>query len=200
MLAPYASWLALVPAPAVPELLLHQSDDLQGLWSETRWEAPPYWAFAWLGGQALARYVLDHADVVRGRRVLDLATGSGIVALAAARAGAAHVLAVDVNPVAAQAVSANAAANDLTVETLTADLLDGPPADADVVLAGDVLYARDMAPRVLRWLRSGPPAYVSDPGRDYLPQTGLTEVAAYELDADLELEGVRRKRVRVFRP
>ncbi len=198
---PYASWLALQPAPAVPELLLHQADDMHGLWEATGSDAPPYWAFAWLGGQALARFVLDRPSLVAGRRVLDLATGSGIVALAAARAGATHVLAVDIDPVAALAVSANAAANDLAVETLTADLLDGPPPTVDVVLAADVLYARDMAPRILQWVRTGTAeTYVSDPGRDYLPQTGMTEVAAYELEANLELEGVRRKRVRIFRP
>src|SRR3954451_11630350 len=113
----FASWLALEPVPFVPELLLHQADDMHALWeevtSQTGQESPPYWAFPWLGGQALARYLLDDPSVVAGRRVLDLATGSGLVALAARRAGAAHVLANDIDPIAGEAVLANAAANSL---------------------------------------------------------------------------------------
>lgn len=195
----YASWLALVPAPNVPELLLHQADDMHGLWEEMGTEAPPFWAFAWLGGQALARYVLDHPSLVRGRRVLDLATGSGITALAAAHAGAAHVLAVDVDSVAGEAVAANAAANRLEVEWWCTDLLDDPAPDVDVVLAADVLYDRLMAPRVLAWLRrSDADVLISDPGRDYCPAHELTEVASYVLPADLELEGMRERRTRIF--
>ncbi|HEY5335561.1 MAG TPA: 50S ribosomal protein L11 methyltransferase [Mycobacteriales bacterium] len=195
----YASWLALVPAPTVPELLLHQADDMHGLWQEVGTEAPPFWAFAWLGGQALARHVLDHPSLVRGRRVLDLATGSGIVALAAARAGAAHVLAVDVDPLAGEAVLANADANGLTVEWACADVLGGPAPEVDVVLAADVLYDREMAPRVLAWLRrSATDVLISDPGRDYCPAHELTEVASYVLPADLELEGMRERRTRIF--
>ncbi|MBC7678018.1 MAG: 50S ribosomal protein L11 methyltransferase, partial [Pseudorhodobacter sp.] len=104
----HASWLAVVPVPAVPELLLHQAEDLQGLWEGTDAASPPYWAFPWLGGQALARYVLDHPSSVAGLRVLDLAAGSGLVGLAALRAGAASVLACDIDPLAAEAVAANA--------------------------------------------------------------------------------------------
>jgi predicted nicotinamide N-methyase len=196
----YASWLALVPTPNVPELLLHQADDMHGLWQEVGTEAPPFWAFAWLGGQALARHVLDHPELVRGRRVLDLATGSGIVALAAARAGAAHVLAVDVDPLAGEAVAANAAANGLDVEWTCSDLLDDAAPDVDVMLAADVLYDRVMAPRVLAWLRrSGAEVLISDPGRDYCPAHELTEVASSVLPADLELEGMRERRTRIFR-
>ncbi len=196
---PYASWLTPAPVPNVPELVLHQAADIHGLWQEVGTEAPPFWAFAWLGGQALARHVLDHPEVVRGRRVLDLATGSGVVALAAARAGAEHVVAVDVDPVAGQAVAANAAANGLSVAWQCADLLDGPPAAADVVLAADVLYDRAMAPRVLAWLRRCEgTVLVADPGRDYCPAHELTEVASYVLPADLELEGMRERRTRIF--
>ncbi|MDX6215564.1 MAG: hypothetical protein QOG99_1148, partial [Frankiales bacterium] len=115
----FASWLALEPVPFVPELLLHQADDMHALWEEvtalTGQESPPYWAFPWLGGQAVARYLLDNPAVVAGLRVLDLATGSGLVALAARRAGAAHVLANDIDPIAGEVVLANAAANDLDV-------------------------------------------------------------------------------------
>jgi predicted nicotinamide N-methyase len=199
----FASWLALVPVPFVPELLLHQADDLHGLWqavlAETGQEAPPYWAFAWLGGQAVARHLLDRPDVVRGKRVLDLATGSGIVALAARKAGAAHVLAVDIDPLAGEAVAANAAANGLDVTWWCADLLDQPVPDVDVVLAADVLYDKDMAPRVMAWLQAFEgTVLVGDPGRDYLPQRGLIEVAGYDIPTTRELEGVSVKRTRVF--
>jgi predicted nicotinamide N-methyase len=200
----FASWLALEPVPFVPELLLHQADDMHALWEEvtalTGQESPPYWAFPWLGGQAVARYVLDHPALVRGRRVLDLATGSGLVALAARKAGAAHVLANDIDPIAGEVVLANAAANDLDVVWWCADLLEQPLPDVEVVFAGDVLYDRDMAPRVLRWLKGFEgPVLVGDPGRDYLPQRGLVELAAYEIPTTRELEGVAVKRTRVFR-
>jgi predicted nicotinamide N-methyase len=199
----FASWLALVPVDFVPELLLHQADDLQGLWEavleETGLEPPPYWAFAWLGGQALARHLLDHPELVRGKRVLDLATGSGIVALAARKAGAAHVLAVDIDPIAEQAVLANAAANHLDVTWWCRDLLDEPVPDVDVVLAADVLYDKDMAPRVMRWLQGFEGlVLLGDPGRDYLPQQGLDVVAEFQIPTTRELEGVTLKRTRVF--
>jgi predicted nicotinamide N-methyase len=132
--------------------------------------------------------------------VLDLATGSGLCALAAARAGAASVTAVDVDPVAVEAVRLNAAANDLAVEAVCADLLDGPPPTADVVLAGDVFYDAEMAARVEPWLRAATGAvHVGDPGRHYLPRQGLTGVASYEIPTTRELEGVAVKRVRVYR-
>ncbi|MCU1601970.1 MAG: nicotinamide N-methylase [Frankiales bacterium] len=199
----FASWLALEPVPFVPELLLHQADDMHALWEEvtalTGQEAPPYWAFPWLGGQAVARWVLDHPDAVAGKRVLDLATGSGLVALAARRAGAAHVLANDIDPIAGEVVLANAQANDLEITWWCRDLLDEPPPDVDVVFAGDILYDRDIAPRVMRWLQlvEGP-VVLGDPGRDYLPQQGLVEVASYEIPTTRELEGVSVKRTRVF--
>ena len=199
----FASWLALEPVPFVPELLLHQADDMHALWEEvtalTGQESPPYWAFPWLGGQAVARYVLDHPEVVAGKRVLDLATGSGLVALAARRAGAAHVLANDIDPIAGEVVLANAAANGLEIAWWCADLLDDPVPDVDVVFAGDILYDKEIAPRVMRWLQAvDGPVYVGDPGRDYLPQRGLVEVASYEIPTTRELEGVSRKRTRVF--
>ena len=195
----HAPWLALQPAPSVPEVLLHQAEDLQGLWEATGAPAPPYWAFAWLGGQALARYVLDHPEHVRGRRVLDLATGSGLVALAALRAGASSVLGADTDPLAGQALAANAHANGLEVVWTGVDLLDGPVPDVDLVLAGDVLYDRDMTPRVLAFLRRAQaPVLLGDPGRDYCPQEGVVEVAAYDLPTTRELEGVAVKRTRVL--
>jgi predicted nicotinamide N-methyase len=196
----FASWLALEPVPLVPELLLHQAVDMHGLWEAVGGAAPPYWAFPWLGGQAVARYVLDHAEVVRGRTVLDLATGSGLVAMAARRAGARSVLACDIDPLAGEAVEANAAANRLAVAWLQADLLDGPPPAVDVLLAGDVLYEQGMAGRVLAWLDSfDGVVLLGDPGRDYLPHGRFTEVAAYDVPTTRELEGAVIKRTRVFR-
>lgn len=195
----FAQWLAVEPVPFVPEVRLHLADDMHGLWEAVGTPSPPYWAFAWLGGQALARYVLDH-DVVRGRRVLDLATGSGLVAIAAVQAGARSVLAADTDPLAAEAVAANAAANEVAVSFTLADLLEQEPPDVDVILAGDVLYEQQMAGRVLAWLRSFPgTVLVGDPGRDYLPREGLVELAAYEVPTTRELEGADVRRTRVFR-
>lgn len=194
----FASWLALEPVPFVPEVLLHQAEDMHGLWEAVGGEAPPYWAFAWPGGQALARYVLD-ADVLRGKRVLDLAAGSGLVGLAAVQAGAASVLAADIDPLSGEAVAANAAANRVELGWTGLDLLDGPVPDIDVVLAGDVLYEPLMAARVLGWLRAfNGPVLLGDPGRDYLPRGGLVEVASYKIPTLCELEGVAVKRSRVF--
>ena len=194
----FGSWLALEPVTFVPEVLLHQAEDMQGLWEAVGTPAPPYWAFPWLGGQALARYVLDH-DVVRGRRVLDLATGSGLVAIAAALAGAASVLAADIDPLSGEAVEANADANGVEIAWSGDDLLETALPQVDVVLAGDVLYEQQMAGRVLTWLRAfDGTVLLGDPGRDYLPQQGLVEVAAYEIPTTRELEGVAVKRTRVF--
>jgi predicted nicotinamide N-methyase len=192
----------------VPELWLHLADDMDQAWAWLQHELddrdlpPPFWAFAWLGGQALARHVLDVPDEVRGRRVLDLATGSGLCALAAARSGAARVLAVDVDPVAVQAVELNARANALHVDVACRDLLDEPPPDVDVVLAGDVFYDAAMAGRVQPWLlaahRTGARVLVGDPGRHYLPRALLAQVAERDVPTTRELEGVALKRVRVF--
>lgn len=194
----FASWLALEPVPFVPEVLLHQANDMHALWEAVGTKAPPYWAFPWLGGQALARYVLD-TGVVRGKRVLDLATGSGLVGIAAMQAGASSVLAADVDPLTEQVTRANAEANGVSLMWTGLDLLDGQVPLVDVVLAGDVLYEREMAARVLTWLQGfGGTVLIGDPGRDYLPQQGLTDVAAYEIATTRELEGVPVKRVRVF--
>ena len=194
--------------PVVPELRLHLADDMDDAWRGLQEELddgdlpPPFWAFAWLGGQALARYVLDHPDEVAGRRVLDLATGSGLVALAARRAGAAEVTAVDVDPFAITAAALNATANALDLTVRERDLLDAPPPDVDVVLAGDVFYDRAMTDRVLPWLseaaRAGARVLVGDPGRHYLPRALLHELAALDVPTTRDLEGVEVKRVRVY--
>ena len=194
--------------PAVPELRLHLADDVTDAWEDLERELatgqlpPPFWAFAWVGGQALARYLLDTPDEVAGLRVLDLATGSGLVALAARKAGAREVTAVDVDPVAGAAVAANAAANGLAVTFTCADLTAGPPPDVDVLLAGDVCYDREMTDRVLPWLRAaaarGTRVLLGDPGRHYLPQSGLSPVAALDVPTTRDLEGVLVKRSRVY--
>jgi predicted nicotinamide N-methyase len=181
---------------------------MEGAWSGLQVELddgdlpPPFWAFAWLGGQAVARHVLDHADLVRGRRVLDLATGSGLCALAAVLAGAARVTAVDVDPFAAVAAELNAALNGLHVDVLCADLLDDPPPEVDVVLAGDVFYDAVMSERVQPWLlaarRAGTTVLVGDPGRHYLPRALCTELASVDVPTTRALEGVDVKTVRVY--
>lgn len=194
--------------PAVPELVLHLADDMEAEWRHLQDELnagelpPPYWAFAWLGGQAVARHVLDTPATVAGLRVLDLGCGSGLCGLAARRAGASSVVAADVDPFAAAAVELNARANDLAVSFEGRDLVGTVLADVDVVLAGDVCYDAEMTTLMLPWLRTvaagGTRVLLGDPGRHYLPQTGVTELAAYDVPTTRELEGVERKRVRVF--
>ncbi len=194
----------LAPVPFVPELRLHQADEPIALWERTeaggQTQPPPFWAFAWAGGQALARFVLDTPDLVAGRAVLDLATGSGLVAIAAARAGAGPVTANDIDPLSLAAAQANARANAVEVRVVEGDLLDTEPAYG-VVLAGDVFYSREMAGRVLPFLRRaagrGALVLVGDPGRAYLPD-GLTERAAYEVPVSEALESVPMRRTTVW--
>lgn len=199
----------LVPVPFVPELRLHLADEPIELWERTEQGSgaqppPPFWAFAWAGGQALARHLLDHPGLVAERSVLDLATGSGLVAVAAARAGARSVTANDIDPLSLAATEANAAANAVRVDTVEGDLLDTREGyvEAGVVLAGDVCYSRDMAARVLPFLRwaagRGALVLVGDPGRAYLPTTGLTRRAAYEVPVLPALESVAVRQTTVW--
>lgn len=194
--------------PAVPELLLHLGEDITGAWEDLERELgqgampPPFWAFAWLGGQAVARYLLDRPQEVAGRSVLDLATGSGLCALAAVRAGAGPVRAVDIDGYAVVAARLNAEANGLALQVEQVDLLDAPPPAVQVLLAGDVCYDREMTDRVVPWLRaaagSGTRVLLGDPGRHYLPQTGTTLLTSYEVPTTRDLEGVLVKTVRVY--
>lgn len=180
------------PVPLVPEITLHSSDDDPfALWERAGADVP-YWAFPWAGGQALARYVLDHPAVVTGRTVLDMASGSGLVAIAAALAGAAAVTAVDVDPLAVAAIGLNAAANGVTVAARQADLLDTPGPVVDVLLAGDVCYDVDLTARILPFIRrvaaAGATVLVGDPGRDYFPRTGFHRLAGYPVPGTARLE------------
>ncbi|MCE6997572.1 50S ribosomal protein L11 methyltransferase [Saccharothrix sp. S26] len=189
------------PVPLTPDIVLRTADDVIPLWERTGTPEPPFWAFPWAGGQALARYVLDHPELVAGRRVLDLASGSGLVAVAAARAGG-RVTANDVDPVATAAIALNARANDVTVTITPGDLLDTEP-DTDVLLAGDVFYDRDMAARVEPFLlaahRRGALVLVGDPQRSFMPK-GWTRVDAFEVPVPRHLEGVTVKTTTVWRP
>ncbi|MFN3546253.1 MAG: class I SAM-dependent methyltransferase [Mesorhizobium sp.] len=199
---------ALAAPPHVPEVRLYLADEAHDLWRRTEEELeeiglpPPFWAFAWAGGQGLARYVLDHPDTVAGRRVLDFATGSGLVAIAAAKAGAAELLAADVDPFCRAAVALNAAANGVDIP-FTGDDLTGKDAGWDVVLAGDVFYDRDMTDRLLPWFSElvarGATVLVGDPGRSYLPRGRLTFLAEYQVPVTRALEDAEVKRTTVWR-
>ncbi len=193
-------------APLVPELVLHLAAEVTPLWQATedwlaaRNVAPPFWAFAWPGGQALARHVLDHPGLVAGRRVLDFAAGCGIAALACARAGAAAVEASEIDPLARAAIALNAAANGITV-TLAADVV-GAPCRWDVILCGDVCYEAPMTGRILPWLRvmaRQAEVVVADPGRAYLPTAGLIAFARYIVPTTRELEDRETREVTLYR-
>ena len=184
--------------PLVPEVRLHLASEVVPLWQATEAELeaqglpPPYWAFAWAGGQALARYLLDQPEIVAGKRVLDFAAGSGLQGIAAARAGVASVEASEIDRFAVAAIGLNAALNDVAVTLRAEDLVGAAGAPWDLVLAGDVCYERPMAESVWTWLRalaaSGVAVLMGDPGRSYLPKEGLERVTAYAVKTTRELE------------
>jgi predicted nicotinamide N-methyase len=199
--------------PHTPELRLHLADEVTPIWKLTE-EAlaeiglpPPFWAFAWAGGQALARYVLDNPETVAGKRVIDFASGSGLVAIAAMRAGAASVLAADIDLFCEAAIGVNAEVNGVTVAFTGVNLLDAPPPvappfGADLLLAGDICYERPMAEAVMAWLAQGRAAgatvLIGDPGRAYFPKHGLVKLAEYQVPTTRELEDVAVKRTSVW--
>jgi predicted nicotinamide N-methyase len=188
---------ALVSPPLVPEIKLHLATEIVPLWQLTEEELaaqgipPPYWAFAWSGGQALSRYVLDHPDLVSGKSVLDFGSGSGLVAIAAAKAGAERVMAADIDFFAQAAIKLNAAANVAIVSTTTADLIDSQ-GNWRVILAGDMCYERPLAERLLAWLLDraahGARVLLGDPGRSYFPKRGVEKLATYRVQTTRDLE------------
>jgi predicted nicotinamide N-methyase len=198
----------LRPVPGLEEIRLHLADEVLPLWHAVQLEtddpeaALPYWAFAWAGGLAIGRYLREHPEWVAGRRVFDLASGSGLCAIAAVRAGAETVTAADVDPFAVAAIELNSRANGRRIRATARDVLDDEPPDVDVVLAGDCFYENSLAQRVLPWLieaRSrGIDVLVGDPARRFLPTEALDEVAAYEVRTTTELEDLARKRAWVY--
>ncbi|WP_102960604.1 class I SAM-dependent methyltransferase [Mangrovicella endophytica] len=199
---------AVMASPHVPEIRLHLADEAHDLWLKTEGELeaiglpPPFWAFAWAGGQALARYVLDRLVIVQHRHVLDFATGSGLVAIAAARGGAASVLAVDIDPFCADAVQLNAELNGVEVAFSSSDPV-GKPVDADLLLAGDVFFDAGMTRAIVPWFErlaaAGAEILVGDPGRAYLPRERMEPLATYEVPVTRALEDAEIKRTTVWR-
>jgi predicted nicotinamide N-methyase len=199
---------ALISPPLVPEIRLHLASEITPLWhaTEATLEAqqlpPPYWAFAWAGGQALARYVLDNPALVNGKRVLDFGAGSGLVAIAAARTGAVAT-AAEIDPFAVAAIALNAEANGVAVAMEPRDVIDQAAARWDAILAGDMCYERPLAERLTRWLGAcagrGITVLLGDPGRAYLPALGLEALARYTVPTSLDLEDRRSRETTVWR-
>jgi predicted nicotinamide N-methyase len=194
--------------PHVTEIGLYLADEAHDLWHRTEEELaeiglpPPFWAFAWAGGQGLARYILDNPWNVQGSRVLDFATGSGLVAIAAAKAGAADVTASDIDPFCAAAVRLNAAANGVEIAFDNRDFI-GENNGFDVLLAGDVFYDKPFAERLISWFSrlasNGTTVLIGDPGRSYLPREKLTKLAEYQVPVTRALEDAEVKRTTVWR-
>lgn len=199
---------ALRPVPGLGSVRLHLAEEVLPLWHAVQIEtgdpeaALPYWAFAWAGGLAIARYLQDRPRTVAGKRVLDFAAGSGLCGIIAMKAGAAEATAVDVDPFAVAAIPRNARANDVRVSVVGRDILDSAAPDVDVVLAGDCWYEPGLAARVLPWLQraqaAGIEVIVGDPDRRYLPLDALIELATYAVRTTTELEDLAQKRARVF--
>jgi predicted nicotinamide N-methyase len=194
----------LIP-PLVPEIRLHLASEILPLWRKTEEELaeigvpPPYWAFAWAGGQALARYVLDHPGIAAGKRVLDFGAGSGLVAIAAAKAGATDVSAADIDPFAIAAIGRNATVNGVHIETLMEDVI-GRVQMFDLILVGDMCYERPLAERLMAWLKEAQAdVLLGDPGRSYFPKDGLTRLATYSVPTTRELEDREIRETGVWR-
>ncbi len=195
--------------PLVPEISLHLAHEAVPLWQKTEEELgemglpPPFWAFAWAGGQALARHVLDDPSLVAGKRVLDLAAGSGLVGIAALKAGAAGTLAADIDGFSLAAIRLNAALNAVALEVTGEDLLAAAPPACEVILVGDLFYEKGLAERVLSWLAAaeeqGIPALIGDPGRSYLPRGELTKLGQYRVEVTRDLEDAEIKMTSVWR-
>ncbi len=199
---------AIAAPPLVPEIRLHLATEITPIWEATEATLaamnlpPPYWAFAWAGGQALTRFLIDHPDWVKGKRVLDFAAGSGLSAIGAAKAGAALTQAAEIDDFAIAAIALNARVNNVAIDLVREDLIGVEPR-WDVVLAGDVCYERPMAEKVIAWFRAlagrGVAILMGDPGRAYLPQSGLLELARYQVPTSLELEDRTQRETIVWR-
>jgi predicted nicotinamide N-methyase len=195
----------LLSPPLVPEVTLHLATEMVPLWRKSEEEReemgvpPPYWAFAWAGGQALARYVLDNAEAVHSKSVLDLGSGSGLVGIAAMKAGARSVLSADIDIYAAAAIALNAQANDVAITATTDDLI-GHDGDWDVILIGDMCYERPLAEKLLTWLRARKgAALLGDPGRSYFPKSGVERLALYNVQVTRDLEDREIRETGVYR-
>ena len=199
----------LSPVPLVPEIRLYQASEPMSVWQHTEQATgrtgldPPFWAFAWAGGQELARYLLDHPATVLGRRVIDVASGSGLAAIAAIRAGAATITAYDIDPLAVAAIAVNADANGVAIPAVCTDVLSGlPPDGTDLVLVADAFYERDLAGRVLRFAERsqarGAAVLAGDFGRAYLPRARLAPLASYDVPGLAALEDADVKRTTVW--
>ena len=198
----------LLPVPLTPEIHLHLAHEAVPLWQKTEDELgeiglpPPFWAFAWAGGQALARYVLDNPETVANKHVIDLASGSGLVAIAAMKAGANYVLAADIDSFAVAAIALNAKANKIAITTTSTDLLQSPPPVIDTILVGDLFYEKSTAESVFAWATrakaQGTFVLIGDPGRSYLPKDKLTKLAEYNVPVTRDLEDAEIKRTAVW--
>lgn len=195
--------------PLVPEITLHLADRILPIWEASEETLlsqsvdPPFWAFSWPGGVAMARYLLDHGDIVVGKRVLDVAAGSGIAAIAAAMAGAEAVMGADIDSLARAAMALNAGLNGATIQVLETDVLAAAPPVADLILAADVFYERPLTAKILPWLQTargrGAEVLIADPGRNYLPEAGLDPLARYDVATTAELEDREIKETVIYR-
>lgn len=198
---------SVLSPPLVPEVKLHLADEAVPLWQKTEEELgelglpPPFWAFAWAGGQALSRYILD-SDIVAGASVLDVATGSGLVAIASAKSGARHVLATEIDEFAIAAAAMNAALNDVFLDVQHTDVLNVPPPSFDFIFVGDLFYERSIAELCFDWLQraeaQGSKVLIGDPGRSYLPKEKLEKIAEYNVPVTRDLEDAEIKRSAVW--
>lgn len=198
----------IIAPPHVPEIRLHLASEVHDLWLKTEEDLaeiglpPPFWAFAWAGGQGLARHILDHPDLVAGKRVVDFATGSGLVAIAAAKAGASHVQAVDIDRFVEAALRMNGRENGVEISFSAEDIV-GQAVQADVLLAGDVFYDKSFADRLVPWFADlaahGVAVIVGDPGRAYLPKERLQNLGSYQVPVTRVLEDTDVKRTTVWK-
>ena len=199
----------ILSPPLIPEVRLHLAEETLAIWAKTEEELgatglpPPYWAFAWAGGQALGRYLLDNPAQVAGQPVLDLAAGCGLTAIAALKAGAARAIGNDIDAFAGAAMTLNAALNDVAIDVQLGDKLSGPPPNDHVILVGDLFYEKPLAERVLAWLTvcqaSGAVILTGDPQRTYFPKDRFTQIAEYNVPVSRELEDAEIKRTSVWR-